>query len=244
MMTVNEVSKLAGVSIRTLQYYDKIGLLHPSGYTDAGYRLYDDTDMERLQHILLFRELEFSLKDIKVIISSPDFNRSKALEQQIELLRLKKEHIENLINFALGIKMLGVKHMDFKAFDRSKLDEYSRQAKELYGNTSEYKEMEEKQKNRTEEDEKILADRFMLLFKEAGEIKDRDPASDEAQNLVKRIQGYITENLYTCTNKILRGLGKMYSGGGDFTTNIDTYGGEGTAVFVANAIEIYCDNAE
>ena len=244
MMTINEVSKLAGVSIRTLQYYDKIGLLHPSGYTDAGYRLYDDTDLERLQHILLFRELEFSLKDIKVIISSPDFNRSKALEQQVELLRLKKEHIENLINFALGIKMLGVKHMDFKAFDRSKLDEYSRQAKELYGNTSEYKEMEEKQKNRTEEDEKILADRFMLLFKEAGEIKDSDPASDEAQNLVKRIQDYITENLYTCTNKILRGLGKMYSGGGDFTTNIDAYGGEGTAVFVANAIEIYCDNAK
>ena len=244
MMTVHEVSKLAGVSIRTLQYYDKIGLLHPTGYSAAGYRLYDDADLERLQHILLFRELEFPLKDIKVIINSPDFDRSKALEQQIELLRLKKEHIENLMNFALGIKMLGVKHMDFKAFDRSKLDEYSRQAKELYGNLPEYKEMEEKQRNRTEEDEKILADRFMLLFQEAGEIKDSDPASAEAQNLVKRIQDYITENLYTCTNTILRGLGKMYSGGGDFTANIDAYGGEGTAVFVANAIEIYCDNAE
>ncbi len=68
--------------------------------------------------------------------------------------------------------------------------------------------MEEKQKNRTDEDEKILADRFMLLFKEAGEIKNSDPASVDAQNLVKRIQDYITENLYTCTNKILRGLGK------------------------------------
>ena len=122
MMTVNEVSKLAGVSIRTLQYYDKIGLLHPTGYTDAGYRLYDNADLERLQHILLFRELEFPLKDIKAIINSPDFDRSKALEQQIELLRLKKEHIDNLMNFALGIKLLGVKHMDFKAFDRSKLD--------------------------------------------------------------------------------------------------------------------------
>ena len=88
MMTVNEVSKLAGVSIRTLQYYDKIGLLHPTGYTDAGYRLYDDADLERLQHILLFRELEFPLKDIKAIINSPDFDRSKALEQQIELLML------------------------------------------------------------------------------------------------------------------------------------------------------------
>lgn len=201
MMTVHEVSKLAGVSIRTLQYYDKIGLLHPTGYTDAGYRLYDDADLERLQQILLFRELEFPLKDIKAIINSPDF-------------------------------------------DRSKLDEYSRQAKELYGGTPEYKEMEEKQKNRTEEDEKILADRFMLLFKEAGEIKNSDPASVDAQNLVKRIQDYITENLYTCTNKILRGLGKIYSGGGDITANIDAYGGEGTAVFVANAIEIYCDNAE
>jgi len=70
MMTVNEVSKLAGVSIRTLQYYDKIGLLHPTGYTDAGYRLYDDADLERLQHILLFRELEFPLKDIKMIVTS------------------------------------------------------------------------------------------------------------------------------------------------------------------------------
>lgn len=240
MMTVHEVSKLAGVSIRTLQYYDKIGLLHPTGYTDAGYRLYDDADLERLQHILLFRELEFPLKDIKTIINNPDFARSKVLEQQIELLRMKKEHIENLMNFALGIKLLGVKHMDFKAFDRSKLDEYSRQAKELYGNTPEYEEMQEKAKNRTEEDDKLLADRFMLLFKEAGEIRNSDPASPEAQNLVKRIQDFITENLYTCTDKILKGLGKMYSGGGDFTKNIDEYGGEGTAVFVDKAIQIYC----
>ena len=90
MMTVHEVSKLAGVSIRTLQYYDKIGLLHPTGYTDAGYRLYDDADLERLQHILLFRELEFPLKDIRDILNSPDFDRSRALEQQIELLKLKK----------------------------------------------------------------------------------------------------------------------------------------------------------
>ena len=85
---------------------------------------------------------------------------------------------------------------------------------------------------RTEEDEKILADRFMLLFKEAGELKNMNPASDDVQKLVKRIQDYITENLYTCTNKILRGLGKMYSGGGEITTNIDAYGGKGTASFL------------
>lgn len=241
MMTVHEVSRLAGVSIRTLQYYDKIGLLHPTGYTDAGYRLYDDADLLSLQSILLFRELEFSLKDIREIIRNPGFDRKEALDQQIELLRLKKEHIENLMDFALRIKRSGGKQMDFKAFDRSKIDEYSKQAKELYGNTPEYKEMKEKQKNRTAEEENLMADRFMLLFREAGEIKDTDPASEKAQDLVKRIQDYITENMYTCTDTILRGLGKMYSAGSEFTDNIDAYGGEGTAVFVDNAIQIYCD---
>ncbi|MFQ7025129.1 MAG: TipAS antibiotic-recognition domain-containing protein [Lachnospira pectinoschiza] len=84
----------------------------------------------------------------------------------------------------------------------------------------------------------------LCFYLRIGKIKNSDPASIDAQNLVKRIQNYITENLYTCTNKILRGLGKMYSGGGEITMNIDVYGGEGTAVFVANAIEIYCDKAE
>ena len=73
MMTVNEVSKLTGVSIRTLQYYDRIGLLNPAGRTEAGYRLYDDAALERLQQILLFRELEFPLKDIRKILQSPSF---------------------------------------------------------------------------------------------------------------------------------------------------------------------------
>lgn len=96
-LTVNEVSKLTGVSIRTLQYYDKIGLLKPTEYTKAGYRLYDDAALETLQQILLFRELEFPLKDIKNIVTSSGFDKNKALQQQIELLELKKEHIDNLI---------------------------------------------------------------------------------------------------------------------------------------------------
>lgn len=241
MMTVHEVSKLAGVSVRTLQYYDKIGLLHPTGYTGAGYRLYDDTDLERLQHILLFRELEFPLKDIQGILDSPDFDKSKALEQQIELLTLKKEHLEHLIQFALGIKLLGVNYMDFSAFDRSKLDEYAKQAKERWENTPEYQEFAEKSKNRSQAEDQLLAAQIMSLFKEAGEIKDTDPASQEAQDLVKRLQDFITENMYTCSKEILRGLGKMYSCGGDFTKSIDDAGGEGTAAFVDQAIQIYCE---
>ena len=138
MMTVKQVSELTGVSIRTLRYYDKIGLLSPTDHTEGGYRLYDDTALERLQQILLFRALEFPLKDIISIMGRKDFDRRKALDQQIELLELKKQHLQKLIDFARGIKMLGVRYMDFKAFDRSKLDEYSRRAKELYGKTPEY----------------------------------------------------------------------------------------------------------
>ena len=138
MMTVHEVSQISGVSIRALHHYDKIGLLPATKVTDAGYRMYDDTALERLQQILFFKELQFSLKDIKAILDSPDFDRNKALEQQIHLLELRREHLDNLIDLARGIKMIGVKHvrqMSFEAFDTRKLDEYARQAKASWGST-------------------------------------------------------------------------------------------------------------
>ena len=239
MMTVKQVSKLAGVSVRTLQYYDKIGLLSPSELTEAGYRLYDDAALERLQQILLFRELEFPLKDIRTILDSPDFDRKKALDQQIELLELKKQHLENLINFARGMKLIGVKAVNFTAFDRSKLDEYAKRAREEWGNTDAYKEYTEKSKNLTPEEDKRLADEFMGFFVEFGTMKNESPESEKVQAQVKKMQDYITEHLYTCTDQILASLGKMYAGGGEFTENIDKAGGKGTAEFAARAIEIY-----
>ena len=228
------------MSIRTLQYYDRIGLLRPTRYTEAGYRLYDETALETLQQILLFRELEFPLKDIKKIIGSPDFDRSKALGQQIELLELKKEHIENLIDLAKGIKLLGVRYLSFDAFDRKKLDEYAAQAKASWGKTAAYKEFEEKSKDRSKEEDLKVHQGLIDIFAELGAIRETDPASEQAQALVKKLQDYITGNYYTCTKEILSGLGKMYAGGGDFTTNIDRFGGEGTAEFAHRAIEIYC----
>lgn len=240
MMTVNEVSKLTGVSIRTLQYYDKIGLLKPTRYTESGYRLYDDTALEMLQQILLFKELEFPLKEIKEIISRPDFDRNKALEQQIEMLTMKKEHLENLIDFARGIQLIGVGTMDFSVFDTKKLDEYARQAKEQWGKTAEYKEFEQKSQNRSEDEQRVITERFMQLFTDFGKLKDGKPESAEAQSLVKKLQNYITENFYQCSNDILLSLGQMYAGGGEFIANIDRAGGTGTADFTAEAIRIYC----
>lgn len=132
-MTVNEVSKLAGVSVRTLHYYDEIGLLTPAVITEAGYRLYDDSNLERLQQILLFRELEFSLKDIKEIIDRPGFDRKKALSEQIRLLTLRKDHFENLISFARQIESTGGCNMNFKVFDRQKIEAYKAEAKKNMG---------------------------------------------------------------------------------------------------------------
>ncbi|WP_022779861.1 MerR family transcriptional regulator [Butyrivibrio sp. AE3009] len=240
MKTVNEVSKLTGVSIRTLQYYDQIGLLKPAEYTESGYRLYDDAALEKLQQILLFKELEFPLKDIKEIINRSDFDKTKALEQQIELLELKKEYIENLLNLCNYLKTRGVRKLDFTAFDSSKLEEYSRKAKEQWGQTAAYKEYEEKSKNWTKEDRSNMMADFSKLFEEFGTMKDMDPASAEVQAQVKKVQDFITENMYTCTNEILYSLGTGYASGGEFTQNIDKMGGKGTAEFVFRAIKIYC----
>lgn len=240
MMTVNEVSKLTGVSIRTLQYYDTIGLLPPTEYTEAGYRLYGGAAMERLQQILLFKELEFPLKEIKAIIDAPNFDRDKALSQQIELLTMKKEHLEHLINFARKIKTSGVNKMDFNVFDTTKMDEYSRQAKEQWGQTVEYKEYEEKTNNQSPDTQKLAWKNLMLIFADFGKMKEKDPGNEEVQLQVKKLQDYISEHFYKCSKEILKGLGKMYASGGEFTENIDKAAGSGTAVFAAKAIEIYC----
>ena len=239
MMTVSEVSRLTGNSVRTLHYYDEIGLLKPTEVTGAGYRLYDDDALARLQNIMMFRELEFSLKEIGRIIDSPDFDRQKALEQQIELLRLRKERLEQLIEHALELQKKGVKEMDFRAFDRSRLEEYERKAKEMWGNTEAYREYEKKTEGYSGEMIEKTAEDMMKIFAEFGKIQDKSPDSTEAQGLVRKLQAFITDNYYTCTDQILAGLGLMYAAGGEMTDNIDAAGGAGTAEFAAEAIRVY-----
>ena len=130
--------------------------------------------------------------------------------------------------------------MDFSAFDAKKLDEYASQAKATWGKTETYKEYEEKTKNLSNEEKNMLGEKLMTLFVEFGKMRDKKPECKEVQEQVKKLQDYITNNFYTCTEKILLSLGKMYSGGGSMTENIDAAGGAGTADFVAQAIELYC----
>ena len=107
MMTVHEVSEISGLSVRTLHHYDKIGLFRPSSHSDAGYRLYDDASLERLLFIMLYRNLDFPLEEIKSILDSRHYDRNAALRQQIEMLTAKKEHLENMITLAQGLLFLG-----------------------------------------------------------------------------------------------------------------------------------------
>lgn len=241
-MTVKQVSELTGVSVRTLQYYDRIGLLEPAKRTEAGYRLYTEDQLSRLQEILLFRELEFPLKDIKRIMASSNYDRELALRQQVELLTLKKEHLEGLIELANNLQKKGEKAMDFKAFDHNKLEKYAAEAKALYGGTDAYREFEEKSTGRTPTEEAALGEGLMEVFEEFGALlkAGEEITSPTAQKLVQKLQEYITKHFYNCTPEILSGLGKLYAADGEFKENIDARGGKGTAMYAAYAIAHYC----
>ena len=238
LMNIGELSAKTHVSIRTLRHYDKIGLLRPTQVTDAGYRQYDESALERLYIIRLFRELEFPLADIQRILDAPDFDPIDALDRQITLLTMRREHIDNLILLAKGMKLKGLNHMDFSAFDTRKIDDYAAQAKAAWGKTDTWKEFEARGKTAAENQKD--GDALMALFTEFGKRRDIDPACEEAQSMVKQLQDFISDHFYTCTPPVLRGLADMYDGGGDFTRNIDKAGGQGTASFIANAIREYC----
>ena len=240
MRTVKEVSKLPGVSVRTLHHYDAIGLLPPTRVTEAGYRLYDDAALGRLQTILLFRELQFPLKEIKQILDAPGFDPMEALRQQIALLELQRKHLDELISHAREIQKTGVIKMDFSAFDTSEIAAYTAQAKEKWGKTDAYREFEQKTAGQSKQELQSTGDALMDIFRQFGAIRQSSPASTEAQALVANLQGFITEHYYTCTKQILRGLGQMYIAGDSMTENIDKAGGKGTAEFTHQAIEIYC----
>ena len=237
MRTVKEVSNLTGVSVRTLHHYDEIGLLKPAKVTEAGYRLYDEAALRRLHAILLLKELQFPLKEIRKILDSPGFDPMEALQQQIELLELQKQHLEVLIAHAREIQKTGVIPMDYTAFNTEKIDRYAKEAKAKWGNTEAYKEFETKTAGK---DMQETGDKLMDIFRQFGEVRHLSPACAEAQALVAKLQEFITANYYNCTTEILFGLGQMYAAPGEMNENIDKAGGAGTGVFARDAITIYC----
>lgn len=122
MKTVKEISELTGISVRTLHYYDEIGLFSPTEKSEAGYRLYDDEALEKLQQILFFRELDIPLKEIRAMIENPALDRNQILQMQRKMLVTKKERMERLIANIDDI-LKGVNKMDFAIFDKAEIEE-------------------------------------------------------------------------------------------------------------------------
>ena len=208
--------------------------------TESGYRLYDDAALERLQQILLFRELEFPLRDIRTILDNPNFDRRKALRQQIELLTLKKQHLEDLIRLARTLQAAGGHTMQFKEFDTSRIDEYTRRAKESWGDTPAYREFEQNAAERTVQESSDINNQLMALTAGFGALQNLPIDNPAVQAQAAKLQAFITEHYYTCTKEIFAQLGQMYGAGGEFTANINAAGGPGTAEFAAKAIAAYC----
>ena len=238
MKTVKKVSNLTGVSVRTLHHYDAIGLLKPTELTEAGYRLYDDTALERLQIILLFRELQFPLKDIKAMLDSSTFNTGEALSQQIALLELEYKRLGELIVHARNLQQKEGLFMNFEPFNTQQLDAYKTEAKAKWGDTVAYAEYA--QKEAKGKDFNSIAAQMMQVFAELGTLRHLPPDDAAVQQKIAALQQFITDNFYTCTKEILYGLGQMYTADERFMHNIDKAGGEGTAQFVSEAIKVYC----
>ena len=128
-------------------------------------------------------------------------------------------------------------------FEPKKLDEYAAQAKASWGSTPEYQAYEKKSAGRTKADNEELARWMMAIFADFGAVKAQGPASPEAQALVRRLQSFISEHCYPCSDQVLSSLGQMYTAQGEFTASIDQAGGEGTAAFACEAIRVACGQA-
>ena len=242
-MHIKEFADLTGVSVRTLHYYDEIGLLKPAFVDEQnGYRFYDESSLERMQEILFYRELDFELKSILQILSAPDYDKEKALAEQRNLLVLKKERLEKIID-ALDETQKG--KITMTAFDNNEYEtarkQYEAEAKQRWGNTAAHQEYEKKTANYTKDKWQQINNGLNAVLAKFADCMLGGYTADsyEAQALVKELQNHITENYYTCTNEILSGLGQMYVADERFKNNIDKHA-SGTAKFISQAIKTYC----
>lgn len=249
--TINKIAQLAGVTLRTLRYYDKIGLLEPTARSEAGYRLYSDEDAERLQQILFFRELDFPLAKIQQIMGNPDFDREKALAMQIEFLDKRAERYlklselakTTLLNLKGGIKMDN-KEL-FKEFDYDKIIEHQKQyedeVKERWGDTDAYKISAKRTSKYTKEDWAKISATGEEYMKELITCFKEKVAYDDPRMIAvcEKARGHITTYFYPCSLEMYSNLGNMYIADERFTAFYDKFE-TGLAAYYNEAIQHYC----
>lgn len=245
-LKIKELARLSGVTVRTLQYYDRIGLLTARKDPDNGYRLYSESDIDRLQEILLFRELDIPLKDITALLGASDYERLAALKmhrslilKRLDALSLLDQNInQSIMEMEEGIKM--AKEDKFKGMD-FKHNPYEAEAREKWGNE---KIDESKARINKKSDAELgkLQEAMNEIFESFARIRHTDPASAEAVKLSERFHRLMNEEIGSFyTKEVFRELGKMYIEDERFTKNLDKWG-EGTALFMRDAMVNYSDH--
>lgn len=245
LFKVKEIADMVGISVRTLHHYDDIGLLIPYSVTESGYRLYSLENLERLQQILFFKELDFNLSEIKDILDNPHFDRKEALNNHKKLLeekmrRLKK--IINTVNITIYNMQEGIEMKEkemFEGFDMSQVEKYKEEVKDKYGKTEAYEEYNKKTADYNKQDWDEVNKGMIQIFKQISDKMDLSPDNSEVQELVHEWRSYISKNLYNCTIEIFSSLGEMYVCDERFKNNIDKIE-PGLAQFISDAIKVYC----
>lgn len=250
---VKEVADMVGISVRTLHHYDYIGLLKPASVNSAGYRLYSDDDLDRLQQVMFFKELGFSLKETREIMNSSGYDRNAALKTHRELLVKKRKRLDDIIQSldqtlqSMGGGSTMDKRKMFTAFNMTDIEEhqkkYAEEARQKYGHTDAYKESQKKAARYTKEDWAMISEKSNAIYTRIVSLMDKSPADPQVQEAIGQWRQLITDNFYRCTPEIFRGLGDLYVNDERFTANIDKYK-EGLAAYMREAMHIYCDNLE
>ena len=246
--TINQLAKLAGVSVRTLHHYDAIGLLKPSHLLSNGYRQYEEPELLQLQQILFFRELEFPLDDIKRMMGSPTYNAIAALREHKAMLKLKQKRFEHLIKSIDQTIKTMTNQEQIKVdelYDPWKDDDvkqYQAEVKSRWGNTEAYQQSQERIRKLTKAQMDQLKADGKKHMQALADAMPKGISHPDVQALIK--QSHTGVNFfYDCSLEMFRNLGKMYVEDPRFTATYDAYA-PGLAQFVHEAIDYYCDHQQ
>jgi DNA-binding transcriptional MerR regulator len=239
---VGRVADLAGITVRTLHHYDEIGLLSPSGRSAAGYRIYEEEDLERLQRVLFYRELGFTLEEIATIVDDPDTDAVGHLRHQRRLLNERIGRLQEMVA-AIDHEM-EAREMDIKLTPEERLEvfgdfdpkEHAGEAEERWGDTDAYRQSSRRVSNYTKEDwQKIKAEQEEVTANLAAVFESgAAPGSEEAMAAAEAHRRHISRWYYDCSHQMHRGLGEMYAGDERFRANYDSLS-PGLSEFIRDA---------
>lgn len=240
-MKIKELADIAGVSVRTLHHYDKIGLLTPDTNKVNGYREYADTDISRLQQILFFRQLNFKLTQIKEILDSPYYDKTEPLQIQKSIILKEQARLNSILKLIDKTiisekgEMMMTNEEKFEGVDFSH-NPYEEEAKEKWGSDAVDKSKQNLKKTGTKEAER----RFNEIYTELANVRHLEPASEDAQQQIHEWYEFLNE-IGDYSPEMFKGLGDMYVEDERFTKNINKFG-DGLAQFMQQAMSIYYEN--